>query len=278
MTLITKQEKEFSFLANLDLHNQRIWLHDYHFREATALRNYLVQFTQEQGLEKIIFPVQSKDLSLLEGNGFVKEGMIEGYFSGQDAHFLTAYTSKKRKTSKHLPAEQQMLEEILAQPARIDFTMPEGFELKKATVEDAQAMAFLFSKVFSSYPSPVFDPLYLTRAMQKGDLYLVVCAEEKLVGIATAEIDWDHSRAELTNCATDPHFRGLGLNTLLLKNLELACLTQQINCLYSLARASSYGMNLVLHRLGYQFRGTLINNCHIAGDYEDMNIWVKPSL
>nr|WP_315989693.1 hypothetical protein [Desulforamulus aquiferis] len=34
-------------------------------------------------------------------------------------------------------------------------------------------------------------------------------------------------------------------------------------------------MNLVLHRLGYTFRGTLVNNCHIGGSYEDMNIWVR---
>jgi len=45
-------------------------------------------------------------------------------------------------------------------------------------------------------------------------------------------------------------------------------------CLFSLARASSFGMNL-FRRLDYRYRGTLINNCHISGAYEDMNTWVK---
>ncbi|WP_407314212.1 hypothetical protein [Desulfosporosinus sp. SB140] len=27
--------------------------------------------------------------------------------------------------------------------------------------------------------------------------------------------------------------------------------------------------------LGYQFRGRLIKNCHIAGSFQDMNLWMK---
>jgi hypothetical protein len=34
-------------------------------------------------------------------------------------------------------------------------------------------------------------------------------------------------------------------------------------------------MNTALARLGYRFRGRLMNNCHIMGGFEDMNIWVR---
>ena len=34
-------------------------------------------------------------------------------------------------------------------------------------------------------------------------------------------------------------------------------------------------MNAVLHGLGYQYRGRLINNCYIFEKLENMNMWVK---
>jgi hypothetical protein len=42
-----------------------------------------------------------------------------------------------------------------------------------------------------------------------------------------------------------------------------------------MARARSFGMNMVFYQLGYEFNGRLVNNCDIHGGYEDMNIWVK---
>jgi hypothetical protein len=35
-------------------------------------------------------------------------------------------------------------------------------------------------------------------------------------------------------------------------------------------------MNIVFMRAGFEYCGRLINNCDIYGQYEDMNIWVKP--
>ena len=45
--------------------------------------------------------------------------------------------------------------------------------------------------------------------------------------------------------------------------------------LYTIARARSAGMNRVFHNRGYGRTGTLVNNCHIAGRFEDMHVWCK---
>lgn len=278
MTIVTMQDNKNSYLAQLDQVNRRIWVHDYSFDQPSDTYHYLIDLATKHGLEKIIFPVRKKDLAELKGVGFVEEGIIEGYFYGLDAHFLATYTSKARGVSDRLAEEQELLGEILARPQGGNPSIPKGFKLREATIEDTEPMSILFSKVFSSYPTPVFDPLYLARAISKGDLYMVIYDGEVLAGVAAAEIDWDYKRAELTNCATHPDYRKSGLNTILLENIQHGCQAKQIHCLYSLARATSYGMNLVLHRLGYEFRGTLINNCHIAGGYEDMNIWVRSTI
>jgi len=44
---------------------------------------------------------------------------------------------------------------------------------------------------------------------------------------------------------------------------------------YSIARALSYGMNIVFAKQNYIYGGRLINNCNIMGKFEDMNIWFK---
>lgn len=45
--------------------------------------------------------------------------------------------------------------------------------------------------------------------------------------------------------------------------------------LFSLTRAVSTGMNMVIAKLGFEYKGRLIQNSQISGDFEDMNIWVK---
>ncbi|GAB6181980.1 putative beta-lysine N-acetyltransferase [Desulfotomaculum defluvii] len=278
MHTITINKPEFSLQANLDLFNRRIWVNEYSFNHAPALRFFLLDLAKKQNIEKIIFPVKEKDLTLLQGNDFQLEGVIKGYFQGSDAHFLTTYLLEKRRTSGSLLEEEQMLQKILGQSREYDMILPNRFSIKFATSQHVEKIAELFKTVFKSYPTPVYDSNYLNEAIQKGDLYMTCYDGSTLASVATAEIDWNQSHAELTNCATHPDYRGMGLNTILLKRLEENCQTKGIHCLYSLARASSYGMNLVFHRLGYEFQGSLINNCHIAGDFENMNIWVKPTL
>ena len=67
----------------------------------------------------------------------------------------------------------------------------------------------------------------------------------------------------MTDCATLPEHRQFGLMKHLLVKLEEELLAQVIYCVYSIARALSFGMNVVLHQLQYQYRGSLANNCYI---------------
>lgn len=267
----------FRLCACLDWTSERIWVTDYEAGDPAALRDYLKQLAISEGLGKIILPVRPEDANRLQGDGFKLEGIIDGYFQFADGHFLAAFPRVERSRSLALSRQRKMLAEIRSRKSFRPVKIPPGFTLCRAGSRDISAMAALFRRVFVTYPAPVYDPGYLAGAMEKGDLFMVFYHGRRLVSVAAAEFDSRRQRAELTNCATDPAFRGLGLMTLLLQQIERACLDAQTRCLYSLARASSFGMNMVFHRLGYRFGGTLINNCHIAGDFEDMNIWVRPA-
>ncbi|MFZ5647989.1 MAG: putative beta-lysine N-acetyltransferase [Bacillota bacterium] len=276
MESIKHFHSDFSLNAKLDHTSRRIWVTDYKAGDPAALHTFLVNLARQRGIEKIIMPVRTADADKLAGSGFKKEGAIPGYFNGADSHFLAAYTSKQRSISTSLSGERKILKEILSRSRGGQWHLPSGFTMRLARDEDSESMSHLFRRVFASYPSPVFDPEYLMQSMNTGNIFMVIYNGRRLTSVAAAEIQPENGRAELTNCATDPEFRGKGLNTLLLASLEKMCLSRDITCLYSLARASSYAMNLVFHRLGYVFGGTLINNCHIGGRYENMNVWVKP--
>lgn len=275
--MINHQEPGFSLSARLEKTSRRIWVSDCRASDPAALRHFLLDLAREKGLGKIVLPVRPEDSGRIQGDGFVEEGVIDGYFRGAHAHFLAAFPRSKRGISLSLARERKILREILDRPQGWQGRLPPGFTMRPAVSKDILLMAELFRQVFRSYPTPVYDPHYLARSMEKGDLFLVVYHGRQLVSVAAAEIQPEEQRAKLTNCATVPEYQGRGLNTLILAEVEKRCLARGMKCLYSLARASSCGMNLVLHRLGYVFRGTLINNCHIGGRFENMNIWVKPA-
>lgn len=276
MELLQYQDHSISVQVRKEDLSRRLWVTSY-AGCSTALRSYLTNLALVHGMEKIVFPVRTADALLMTGDGFIEEGKIPGYFRGNDCSFLASFPSLERSFSGTLKTEKRMLREIAGLPRAIKYDEPPDITLRRAVKEDAEPMAQLFRSVFDSYPTPVFDPDYLSRSMDRGNIYMLACRDGRIAAAAAAETDWEQGRSEMSDCATDPDFRGMGLNSALLLKLEKECRARGINCLFSLARASSYGMNLVLHRLGYDYGGTLVNNCHIGGELENMNIWVLPS-
>ena len=113
------------------------------------------------------------------------------------------------------------------------------------------------------------------KRFQTEAIFAVCTREGRIVSAASAEIHPSVKAAELTDCATSEEARGLGLMSHILVRLEDEMRREGYICAYTMARARSWGMNTVFHRLGYAFNGRLVNNCDIFGDLEDMNIWVK---
>ena len=148
--------------------------------------------------------------------------------------------------------------------------------MSRATPGDADDLAGLYARVFASYPFPITEPDYLVSTMETNVVYRIVRNPAgKIVAAASAEIDLEHHNAEMTDFATLPETRGLGLAQHLLSALEDDMAERRICNLYTIARARSAGMNRVFFNHDYSWTGTLVNNCHIAGGFEDMHVWCK---
>ncbi|VVB88342.1 Beta-lysine N6-acetyltransferase [uncultured archaeon] len=79
----------------------------------------------------------------------------------------------------------------------------------------------------------------------------------------------------MTDFATLPEYQGNGFACYLLRKMEHEMRKRNIKTSYTIARAVSYGINIIFAKMGYRYGGTLLNNTNISGSVESMNVWYK---
>lgn len=269
------QKPHYSITLTIDPFNKRVRVDDYlgHFPSCI---NEALRVAIETNAEKLIFKVRQENILSMIQDGFIYEAMIDKYYLGNDCFFFVKYFAVDRRNSKHWIQEDQMIMDILGIQNQIKKqTLPKGYELRKAVESDADLLANLYQTVFKIYPTPMNDPSYIKKCMRNQTIFYICIFEEIIVSAASAEINEFYHNAEITDCATIPEYRQFGLLKHLLIKLEEELFAKEIYCVYSIARALSFGMNRALHQLQYKFRGRLANNCYIFDQLEDMNMWVK---
>jgi len=229
-----------------------------------------------EGMGKVIACAPPSCEALFKAQGFEVEGKIKGYFAGQDALFYSYFADSARKLSV---SSYNGLFPVGSSWDRCEDagnTPRLAYDIRTAVEADIPEMIRLFKLVFTSYPSPVFDVKYLYNNMvSKRVLYKAAVFQNKIIGIASAEKDQLNRNAEITDCATNPQFRGQGILSSLIIELEENLNSEGYICLYTLCRSTQAAVNKAFFRQGYSFSGRLIKNCHICGSFEDMNILVK---
>ncbi len=259
----------------IDTKNLRLVVNHYPATfSATELTNEMVSLAKQHLLGKIWLWACPEDVPSFTRSGFRQEGRLTGKHAAGPTVSMAYYVTAPRGESQALELEDKILEQVRALPLRPLLPLSEKIKLRFMGLNDSQAISRLLGQVFVSYPSPV-DQDYIKALITKGYLFCGACSGEELVSMAAAYPDRDGGRCEITDCATLSDFRGLALTERLIKLLEIEVRQLGSYVLYSLARATAPAVNRVFHRLGFSYRGRLINNCHIAGALEDMNLWVK---
>jgi putative beta-lysine N-acetyltransferase len=272
------EDEGFAVRAFFDNYNRRLKVLDYEATDYRAMADRLAWLARENHYDKIFLKAHAHDWQKFLGLGYMLEGILKYFYRGDNAYVLSRFGSIDRVTSPHLIEESLLIETLLKDgPPDPPPPLPEGYSLVSATDEHIPALVTLYREVFSTYPSPLTHPDYIQQTMRRHVVYrAVIDPSGTLVSAASAEIDDKHSNAELTDCATFKTQRGKGLMYSLLGALEGDLRDRGIITGYTLARARSVGMNRVFYRLGYEYSGRLLNNCDIYGEFEDMNVWVKP--
>lgn len=235
------------------------------------------EFASVNQAGKIIANTVLPNLKLFTQAGFCIEGKIDGFFKGADAYCASYFMDSKRKISNNPEQKDKIIAQCLKSHSRCiaggSNTLP--YSIRTATQRDIGEIVALFKTVFSTYPTPVYDEEYIRQTMNGKILYKVAESEGKIIGIASADMDIENLNAEMTDCATYSEYRGKGILSNIINELELELKNRNFITLYSLSRAINIGINMVLCKHEYKYAGRLINNCNICGTFEDMNIWTK---
>ena len=267
----------FAVKAVLSELNQRIQVVDYVGDDLEAMVEELESEGRDRGFGKIFLKAPISDREPLEAAGMRAEATIEGYFAGENAVVMASFLDDERQARPYEDRQQEILAAITTRPADPSLPpLPADYTLSVAGPGDAEELAALYGFVFASYPFPIVDPEYLVATMESHVVYrLMRNGDGAVVAAASAETDPEHLNAEMTDFATLPDQRGLGLAQHLLAALEGDMEVRGFPNLYTIARARSAGMNRVFYNRGYDWTGTLVNNCHIAGRFEDMHVWCR---
>lgn len=234
------------------------------------------QLAKENNAEKLIALGRTEQYMNLLEQGLQPEGIIDGYFLGEDAFYFSRFLTLERKKSEQWLVEDGIIKSVTTIDKRVKpIDPPKDYLLRKMNLKDAPSLASLYKQVFQIYPTPLREPAYIQKTMNEGTVYFGFYKDGEIVSAASAEINNTFKNAELTDCATLKEHRKYGLLKLLLIRLEKELIDREIYCAYSIARSLSFGMNAALFQLDYRYRGRLMNNCFIYDKLEDMNIWVK---
>ncbi|SHI90626.1 putative beta-lysine N-acetyltransferase [Desulfosporosinus lacus] len=274
--LNTRGEVSSSSLISVDERNKRLVVNGYtQGTKPSLFSRELIDLAITKELEKIWLWALPRDVPEFLRCGFHIEGNIFCYNYEEFAVSLAYYVFKARGLSDKIQTENDIVYTVRTEPIKQSQSLPIGMELKILDETFARQISQVLTKVFVSYPSPVESSQYIRSLMHNGNIFAGAFSQEKLIGLAAAYPDYLFNRCEMTDCATIAEYRGHSLSERLLGILEDEVQKQGSFILYTLARAQSYGMNRVFYKLGYRYQGRLINNCHIAGSFEDMNLWVR---
>ncbi|MEH7226031.1 putative beta-lysine N-acetyltransferase [Bacillus sp. JJ1566] len=264
-----------TYQANIvvDYFNRRLRVLEYR-GHLYSLLDEVNEIAEKHSFEKIIIMAKREDLSNFMARGYMIEAMLQKYFNGSDAYFVTKYFTNERRNSEKWMEEERIITDILRNP-RENKPTDTHFLIRKATVEDAVQLSALYNTVFQIYPTPLNKPDYIQQVMKDSTIFYVVEDNGVIVSSASADVNPTFFNAELTDCATLDAYRKHGLMKKLLVELEKELMNNGIYCAYSIARALSYGMNKSFYQLGYSYTGRVTNNCYIFDKIEDMNVWVK---
>lgn len=269
-------ETRFGALVQHGPLSRRVYLMKIGEADPHNLPAQLDALARERGYTKIFAKLPKDSAGVFLENGYVVEASVPGFYRGDtEVLFLARYLDPARAASQDAAEIARIAELASGKPASAPPPLPAEFMLRVCTRDDVEAMAGIYREVFSTYPFPIHDSVWLLETMQSHIDYFGVEHEGRLVALASSEMDLDGLNVEMTDFATLPDFRGRNLALHLLAAMEAAMRRKRMRTACTIARAMSPGMNITFAKAGYTFSGTLVNNTNISGGIESMNVWHK---
>ncbi|MDJ0784876.1 MAG: putative beta-lysine N-acetyltransferase [Desulfosarcinaceae bacterium] len=253
-------------------HNDRIYLMDLQGAKHKALIATLERMAVELGYGKIFAKIPATAWHAFQDAGYIREALVPGYFNGlTDGLFIAKFFSEARRKRTKPPNFDPLGS---AGKKSVPTAIP-SLTIQDCIPADSDAMAAVYRQLFESYAFPIDRPDYIRHMMRHNAVYQCAMIAGRIAAIAAAEINDGYQCCEMTDFATLPAYRRMGLATRLLDRLENEALKRGIVTAYTIARADSYGMNRAFQHMAYRYAGCLVKNTQIGGRIRSMNVWYK---
>jgi putative beta-lysine N-acetyltransferase len=258
-------------------YNDRIYLLKLSRHDFPGILDQLDELASKQQYSKIIAKVPSFAKDGFAGYGYSVEALIPRFYNGIDTvYFMSKYLTGSRSQSIDPEKIKEILNVVAAQSIEVRVAeLPDEFSFKICDSSDIHQIAEVYRSIFETYPFPIHDPEYIRKTMDENFIYFSIRGNNKIVALASTEMDVDSQNVEMTDFATLPEYQGNGFGTYLLQKMEEEMHKRNIRTAYTIARAISCGINMIFAKKGYRYGGILSNNTNISGRFENMNIWYK---
>ncbi|WP_432737453.1 putative beta-lysine N-acetyltransferase [Maridesulfovibrio sp. FT414] len=258
--------------------NDRVYLMSFAEEESedVNLVDSLIEAAVHEDLSKIFAKVPDSHAPMFLSRGFEQEAFVPGMYGSNDGVFLSLYRYSWRRELNNQSELDHVLSVAGSKKGKGNVsTLPSFLRMRMLGPQDTPELANLYRNTFETYPFPIYEAGYLCKAMDEGVRFTGVFKGAELVGAASAEVSADGRSSEMTDFAVNPACRKMGIAGALLRALEKDCARSGIRCLFTIARAGSYGINSMFSKGDYEYSGRLINNTNIGGGFESMNVWYK---
>ncbi|ADV49014.1 putative beta-lysine N-acetyltransferase [Cellulophaga algicola DSM 14237] len=233
----------------------------------------------EKKYDKIISKVPEQAIEIFESNGFHIEAKIPGLYNGiTTGYFLAEYLNENRCQNDKQALKTIASVKAIAQAAKSSseegyMSLPTNFEVRKLTTTDFSTLATLHKKAFMSHSLPIHEEAYLLELAEQNHEFYGLFKKEELIVSSILHIHKKELNIEIVDFATHPDYNGQNLSYYLLQEIKKKSDKASYKTIYSLVRATSYGLNITFSKHGFHFGGTLYNNTVIRNSLESMNVW-----
>ncbi|MFW5792474.1 MAG: putative beta-lysine N-acetyltransferase [Desulfohalobiaceae bacterium] len=257
--------------------NRRIYLMKLHPGDMPGIIDELLLLAEQNAYTKITAKVGAQHTQAFLAAGFRHEACLPGFYpDGADAFYMALFLDPSRADIFRPKTVVKVINTALRKPCNEPSRQPPaGLTFRELGEPDAPAMAALYGRVFATYPFPITEPEYLIETMRSHIFYYGLAIDDRLVALASMETDKDNAVVEMADFATESEARGAGAAGFLLGQMEQAGLDKGFRFAFTIARSTSFGMNIAFARAGYLYSGTMVNNTNIAGNTESMNMWYR---
>ena len=276
----------FETIENIDgalvyhgnMHN-RIYLTEADHVDLDSLLPKMKQLAKEKQYEKILGKASEKGVNTFKSKGFTIEAKIPGLYNGTiDGYFLADYTSQKRllndeKNNKTIATVKTIAKAANKPNTDSHFELPLNLNIKELSSSDFSTLEDLHKKAYKYHPHQIKDVSYFAQLEQLDHQFYGLYKNGELLVSAILDVNTNEANVEIVDFVTHPDYRGQNLSYFLVQEIKkqmdkLCCKT-----IYTMVRATSYGLNITFSKHGFILAGTLINNCIVRDSLESMNVW-----